>query len=423
MAQTPNAAPILFDRALLRARQARASRLGAENFLLDRVIADMDERLQAVLRQFDNAADVATPGNRLRDGVAGRVGHLTHADVPDVESDGLNLAPASLDLVISALGLHFVNDLPGVMAQIRRALKPDGLLLAAMLGGDTLTELRQSFAAAEAEREGGISPRVAPMADLRDVGALLQRAGFALPVTDVDRVVVRYDSAFGLMQDLRRMGATNVLVERRRAPLRRATLLRMAQIYSERFSDPDGRIRATFDIIWLSGWAPHESQQKPLKPGSAKASLAGCCEGAEALEQIDQMRDQRDIRSRHRIVAQLVRPHPGEVLAFPRDREAFPAPADIERHQQVEVLIGMAGEGQWREAGFLHGDPELLVQLADQRRFRPFAGLQLAAGKFPQAGQRLAFRPLCNQHAAVGINQSAGDDENHFHRIYLTSRD
>ncbi|MEZ0222751.1 MAG: methyltransferase domain-containing protein, partial [Tardiphaga sp.] len=172
MAQTPNAAPILFDRALLRARQARASRLGAENFLLDRVIADMDERLQAVLRQFDNAADVATPGNRLHDVVAGRVGHFTHADVPDVESDGLNLAPASLDLVVSALGLHFVNDLPGVMAQIRRALKPDGLLLAAMLGGDTLTELRQSFAAAEAEREGGISPRVAPSADLRDVGAL-----------------------------------------------------------------------------------------------------------------------------------------------------------------------------------------------------------------------------------------------------------
>jgi SAM-dependent methyltransferase len=279
MAQTPNAAPVLFDRALLRARQARASRLGVENFLLDRVVADMDERLQAVLRQFDNAADVATPGNHLRDIVAGRVGRLTHTDVPDVEGDGLNLAPASLDLVISALGLHFVNDLPGVMAQIRRALKPDGLLLAAMLGGDTLTELRQSFAAAEAEREGGISPRVAPMADLRDVGALLQRAGFALPVTDVDRVVVRYDSAFGLMQDLRRMGATNVLVERRRAPLRRATLLRMAQIYSERFADSDGRIRATFDVIWLSGWAPHESQQKPLKPGSAKASLADAVKG------------------------------------------------------------------------------------------------------------------------------------------------
>ena len=160
-----------------------------------------------------------------------------------------------------------------MLAQIRRALRPDGLLLAAMIGGDTLTELRQSFAAAEAECEGGVSPRVAPFADLRDIGALLQRAGLALPVTDVDRVVVRYDSAFALMADLRRMGATNILIERRRTPTRRATMLRMAQIYGERFADADGRIRATFDVIWLSGWAPHESQQKPLRPGSAKASL------------------------------------------------------------------------------------------------------------------------------------------------------
>jgi len=148
-----------------------------------------------------------------------------------------------------------------------------------MLGGDTLTELRQSFAAAEAECEHGVSPRVAPFADLRDIGALLQRAGFALPVTDVDHIVVRYDSAFALMADLRRMGATNILVERRRIPTRRATLLRMAQIYSERFADPDGRIRATFDVIWLSGWAPHDSQQKPLRPGSAKADLAQAVTG------------------------------------------------------------------------------------------------------------------------------------------------
>ena len=160
-----------------------------------------------------------------------------------------------------------------MLAQIRRALKPDGLLLAALIGGDTLTELRQSFAAAEAECEGGVSPRVAPFADLRDIGALLQRAGLALPVTDVDRVVVRYDNAFALMHDLRRMGATNILLERRRTPTRRATMLRMAQIYAERFADPDGRIRATFDIVWLSAWAPHESQPKPLRPGSATASL------------------------------------------------------------------------------------------------------------------------------------------------------
>jgi SAM-dependent methyltransferase len=199
--------------------------------------------------------------------------------VPDIESEGLSLSPETFDLAVSALALQFVNDLPGVLAQIRRALKPDGLLLAAMIGGDTLTELRQAFAAAEAELEGGVSPRVAPFADLRDIGALLQRAGFALPVTDVDRIVVRYDSAFALMQDLRRMGATNVLAERRHTPTRRATMLRMAQLYGERFADPNGRIRATFEVIWLSGWAPHESQQKPLKPGSAKASLAEAVKG------------------------------------------------------------------------------------------------------------------------------------------------
>jgi len=274
MAPNPNAAPILFDRALLRARQSRASRLDPATFLLDRVADDMAERLQAVVRKFDRGADVGTVGEAVRNALSGQVGAFAHVDLPDVESDGLALAPESLDIAVSALALQFVNDLPGILTQIRRALKPDGLLLAAMLGGDTLTELRQSFAAAEAELESGVSPRVAPFADLRDIGALLQRAGFALPVTDVDRIVVRYDSALALMQDLRRMGATNVLVERRRTPTRRATLLRMAQVYGERFADSDGRIRATFDVIWLSGWAPHESQPKPLKPGSAKASLA-----------------------------------------------------------------------------------------------------------------------------------------------------
>lgn len=263
-------APVLFDRALLRARQARAVKQGPATFLLDRVAEDLNDRLQAVLRTFEKAVDVGTPG-----GLAG----FTHVDLPDDEAAGLPIAPDSIDLAVSALAFQSVNDLPGTLAQIRRALKPDGLLLAAMLGGDTLTELRQSFAAAEAEIEGGVSPRVAPFADLRDVGALLQRAGFALPVTDVDRIVVRYDTAFALMKDLRAMGATNVLVERRRVPTRRATLLRMVEIYAERFSDSDGRVRATFDVIWLSAWAPHESQQKPLKPGSAKASLADAVKG------------------------------------------------------------------------------------------------------------------------------------------------
>jgi SAM-dependent methyltransferase len=278
MAQSPTA-PHLFDRALLRVRQDRARNGGPATFLLDRVAADMEERLHAVLREFQNAADVGTTGDQVRSALVSRVGHMAHVDLPDVESEPLPFAPKSLDLAVSALAFQFVNDLPGVLAQISRALKPDGLLLAAMLGGDTLTELRQAFAAAEAECEGGVSPRVAPFADLRDVGALLQRAGFALPVTDVDRVVVRYDSAFGLMQDIRRMGATNILVERRRTPTRRATLLRMAHLYGERFADADGRIRATFDVIWLSGWAPHQSQQQPLQPGSAKASLAEAVKG------------------------------------------------------------------------------------------------------------------------------------------------
>jgi SAM-dependent methyltransferase len=279
MAANQNTAPVLFDRALLRRRLHRARREPA-TFLLDRVIEDMEERVQAVTRNFSIAADIWTPGAGLQGSLRDHVGAITRIDLG--ESELLPLQPESLDLALSALAFQFVNDLPGVLAQIRRALKPDGLLLAAMVGGDSLTELRQSFAAAEAECEGGVSPRVAPFADLRDIGSLLQRAGFALPVTDVDRVVVRYDSAFALMQDLRRMGATNILLERRRTPTRRATLLRMAQIYGERFADSDGRIRATFDVIWLSGWAPHESQPKPLRPGSAKASLEAAVKKAKS---------------------------------------------------------------------------------------------------------------------------------------------
>jgi SAM-dependent methyltransferase len=277
MASTSDTAPILFDRALLRARQRRALRGVPATFLLDRVAEDMVDRLQAVTRDFSDVADIWTPNAAVLEALRARFASIRHIRVEDAEV--LPLQPEALDLAVSALAFQFVNDLPGVLAQIRRALRPDGLLLAAMIGGDTLTELRQSFAEAEAECESGVSPRVAPFADLRDVGALLQRAGFALPVTDVDRIVVRYDNAFALMQDLRRMGATNVMIERRRAPTRPATMMRMAQIYAQRFADPDGRIRATFDIIWLSGWAPHESQQKPLRPGSAKASLEAAVKG------------------------------------------------------------------------------------------------------------------------------------------------
>jgi SAM-dependent methyltransferase len=273
MTPNPTAAPILFDRALLRARQERALKQGPATFLLDRVVEDMEERLAAVKRDFADVADIWTPSDALRKPLRDRFKSFSHIDLQDAAQEVLPFRPEQLDLAISALAFQFVNDLPGVLAQIRRALKPDGLLLAAMIGGDTLNELRQCFAAAEAELEGGVSPRVAPFADLRDIGSLLQRAGLALPVTDVDRVVVRYASAFALMADLRRMAATNILIERRRTPTRRATMLRMAQIYAKRFADPDGRIRATFDVIWLSGWAPHDSQPKPLRPGSATASL------------------------------------------------------------------------------------------------------------------------------------------------------
>jgi SAM-dependent methyltransferase len=261
----------IFDRRLLRARRERARKLGPATFLIDRVADEMAERLGAVLRPFERVADVGTPTDAVRRALAGRVG-----DVASVVADeeALPFAQGSLDLVVSALALQFVNDLPGMLIQVRRALKPDGLFLAALIGGESLTELRQAFAAAEAEVEGGVSPRVAPFADLRELGGLLQRAGFALPVTDIDRITVRYTSPLDLMHDLRRMGASNALIERRRAPLKRATLKRMMQIYAERFAGADGRIAATFEIVWLSGWAPHESQQQPLAPGSAKTRLA-----------------------------------------------------------------------------------------------------------------------------------------------------
>jgi SAM-dependent methyltransferase len=281
----------LFDRALIEMRRRRARRIGPATFLLDRVAEDFADRLAAVLRRFERAVDLGTPTPAVRDALAGNgatgsmIAVAPAFDAADPAADpeplrvvadpeALPFAAGSLDLVVSAFALQTVDDLPGALIQIRRALKPDGLLLAALLGGDTLTELRESFAVAESEVTGGVSPRVAPFADLRDMGALMQRAGFALPVTDVDRVVVRYSSPLALMADLRRMGATNPLVERRRAPLRRSVLARVLEVYAERFSDSDGKVRASFDIVWLSGWAPHESQQQPLRPGSAKARLA-----------------------------------------------------------------------------------------------------------------------------------------------------
>src|SRR6266550_4517793 len=234
--------PIIFDRALLRTRRRRAAALGAATFLVDRVAEDFADRLATVLRRFAYALELGTPTDAVRRALAasGKVDNIIAVDaLADLPPAGAGLAVAadeealafrdgSLDLVVSALALQYVNDLPGTLIQVRRVLMPDGLFLAALAGGDTLAELREAFAAAEAEIEGGVSPRVAPFADLRELGALLQRAGFALPVTDVDRLTVRYATPFALMQELRRMGATNTLIERRRRPLRRATLARLS---------------------------------------------------------------------------------------------------------------------------------------------------------------------------------------------------
>jgi len=311
--------PLIFDRLLLRARRQRGLRLGPETFLLDQVADELANRLRLVLRRFGVAVDLGTPTDAVRTALlrGGAIGTMIALDpmigplppVPRVprrvgegeategsngrvrergsgdhvatvalhvvaDEEALPFADSTLDLVVSGLSLQAVNDLPGVLVQVRRALKPDGLFLAALLGGDTLAELRQSFAVAESEHDGGVSPRVAPFPDLRDLGALLQRAGFALPVTDVDRITVRYATPLGLLHDLRRMGAANPLIERRRVPLRRATLMRAMAVYAARFADSDGRVRASFDVIWLSGWSPHENQQKPLRPGSAKKRLA-----------------------------------------------------------------------------------------------------------------------------------------------------
>ncbi|CAM5776065.1 methyltransferase [Labrys miyagiensis] len=274
----PMTTPLLFDPAALALHRRRAAAQPAD-FLLRHAAEDMADRLAAVLRPFEAAAEIGplTPllAQTIQPGLSARW------QAADIADEILPLTPGSIDLALSALSLQFVNDLPGMLSQIRRALRPDGLLLAALVGGSTLSELREAFSQAELDVEGGVSPRIAPFADVRDMGGLLQRAGFALPVADSDTLTVRYDNAFALMADLRAMGATNVMTQRRKTFTRRATMLRMAEIYRDRFSDPDGRIRATFEIVWISGWAPHESQQKPLKPGSAKSRLADALEVKE----------------------------------------------------------------------------------------------------------------------------------------------
>jgi SAM-dependent methyltransferase len=287
-----SAPPLIFDRALVAARLDRAWRQAAArpgaDFLLRRAADELAERLKLVKRDFAFAVDAGAPGPHAATVLAARPGgRATVRLAPTAASAGagdftvlvadaerLPLAEASADLIVSLLALHHINDLPGALIQIRRALKPDGLLIAALAGGETLSELRQSLTIAESEVAGGVSPRVAPFADARALGGLMQRAGFALPVVDVDTVVARYADLLALMRDVRAFGAANALVERSRKPLSRATLARTAEVYAERFADRDGRLRATFETIWLTGWAPADSQPKPLRPGSAQMRLA-----------------------------------------------------------------------------------------------------------------------------------------------------
>ena len=279
------ASPAIFDTALARRRLVRAADGSPADFLLVRAAADIAERLETVKRRFTLVADIGTPGPALAAALARRlpgarivrIAPLVRPspafDVVRGDAETLPLA-GNVDLAVSALALQGANDLPGALVQIRRALKPDGLFLGALVGGRTLHELRTVLTQADVETHGGASPRVAPFADVRDMGGLLQRAGFALPVADSEIVSVRYDHMFALMADLRAMGAANSLVDRTRRFSRRMVFARAAALYAERFADSDGRIRATFEIVSLSGWAPHESQQKPARRGSGTVSLA-----------------------------------------------------------------------------------------------------------------------------------------------------
>lgn len=261
-----------------RKRRARASFRNAA-FLHTRVAADLADRLEAVPRPFPRVLALGggglfSDGVRARPELSARTGSILETDLDFIDPEHLPFALGSFDLIVSPLALHWINDLPGVLIQLRLALKPDGLLLASLFGGETLHELRLSLIAAESELTGGAGPRVSPFADLQDIAGLLQRAGFALPAADRDVVTVRYGEPMKLLADLRAMGETSALRERNPRGLSRRILARAFEIYRERYSDEDNRVRATFEILTATGWSPHESQPKPLKPGSAKLRLA-----------------------------------------------------------------------------------------------------------------------------------------------------
>ena len=279
----------VFDRRLLRMRRDRAAAtLAGHDFLFSEVAGRLIDRLDDVRRQFPLALDVGCHDGQLGRRLPGvnKIGRLVEIDLSAAmlaragrsgvvaDEEALPFANATFDLILSGCSLHWVNDLPGVLVQLRRALRPDGLLLAAMFGGDTLCELRQSWLAAEAAQEGGAGPRISPFVDLRDAAGLLQRAGFALPVADTDRITVTYDNPMQLMSELRGMGEANTRLDRRHVPTRRTTLRAAAAHYARHFSDPDGRVRATFQIVYLTGWAPHPAQPRAARRGSATTRLA-----------------------------------------------------------------------------------------------------------------------------------------------------
>ncbi len=272
-----------FERRVVRRHRAAASASRQADFLFVDVAARLADRLDDIARRFPVALELGARRGAVSQALAGRnkTDLLLQADVSPafarhlaVDEERLPFAPSSLDAVISNLVLHWVNDLVGTLIQVRMALKPDGLLLAALLGGETLTELRHVLADSEIAITGGLSPRLSPMVDVRDAGALLQRAGFALPVVDTDRITVTYPDAFALMRDLKTMGENNALIDRPRTLARRNVFLRAAALYQERHADHEDRIPATFDVIYLTAWSPDTSQQQPLAPGSGNISLA-----------------------------------------------------------------------------------------------------------------------------------------------------
>lgn len=299
-----NGIPRIFDRHRIARQRIRAAHSPGTPFLIDRICADIAERLELIKRSFAAGVVIGAHRTRLAQQLtaSGKAAWLAEADlayrlVSDnamhkqakhgakqapgqggpgfvADEEWLPLAPASLDLIIAPFTLHLVNDLPGTLTQIRTALAPDGLFMATLPGGDSLHELRHALIAAETELRGGAAARIAPFSDIRTLGGLLQRAGFALPVVDRDLITVRYDTPFGLIDDLRGMGQSGVVTANASPPLTRAIIARMAEIYSDRFADKDSRVRATFELTHLAGWAPHPSQQKPLRPGSAQISLA-----------------------------------------------------------------------------------------------------------------------------------------------------